>query len=1399
MRHDIDVQEYRDFAENLGKYSVGLTNIPVYKMDGSLSGYLDFAMPDFGMVATYGYSTLVAPSYVASARHNTGYQSLQFGNGAQYGATYKLINRNESTISDVDFHLPRLNKVVTEAAPAEVLDKTTMRTADKSRFSWYTRTGGGTQSQVSEDQTTQITLSGAYKWVSGGTINADTITTPSGTLRAIDYGPDNPLTSPLAIGTLSGDSGSPILAYDEIDQKWKLAGVLHGGTSAAAYGSTSMWEYIPDGYIQNISATNTSPDVTDSASGGSIYWDGNGITQNNASWSWSGLDTKYASIAPSERTNEELDATKDLRFNGAGGLITLNTPINMGAGKLQFSSDYTVASADGVNATWAGGGIEVDADKEVLWQVNGLANDALHKIGAGTLHINAVGRNPGSLNIGEGTAILDQQADASGNKQAFSSVTLVSGRPTVVLNDESQVATDQIFFGYRGGRLDLNGNTLSFKKINHTDSGATLLNHSDAAATLNITGYTAADVPFYKFTGSNPKGTPGTIYVYNNPYTKDTEYFQLNTSSYWYFPTDKSSTSTWTYLGTDADEAINHRLTQLNVQVFRGFLGETLENALNGVMNVNILPRNTTAITALTGGMNLNGNLDVASGTVVLSGQPVPHAGNVVVDDDWNTSLFKADQINVGSGAHFQVGEYAGVKANIVAADSSTLSFGYNDSEVAGEKSWRCYSAIYSDDVSCSQPVRSAEALTLLPASEVEGDVQLANNASLYLGKVNYQGSVTSTGSTIMTLDPNAAWTMTGNSNVSSLMAKRGSMLSMVPSGNWSAKTLKVDTLDATGLNLMLGVKPSTLESDKLIVKNSVSGGDNLLDVSLLIGSEEEVALTQDLVMVDAPAGTSHSYFSFADSYSGFSVYTPNYQVKDDNDRVLWVLESNKSAEPDPIPEPTPVPDVTPEPTPVPDVTPDPEPTPVPDVTPDPEPTPVPDVTPDPEPTPVPDVTPDPEPAPVPDVTPDPEPTPVPDVTPEPEPTPVPDVTPEPEPTPVPDVTPEPEPTPVPDVTPDPEPAPVPDVTPDPDPTPAPSAPTEDTSTAEQSAAEKAKAEEEAKSKAEAEAKAEAEEKAKEEAAKAEEEAKKPAFNPDDWFSVYDNLPLIQRTRALIASRQYIFSEAVSQLHNRTDSLRASPESNGSWATIEQKKGHFLGLDANQQTLNVGWDTRSDTQTAGINVSYTQGEVKGEGHEKHRLATVGAYYSWQSDAGWFFDSASRYMYLNQEITLDPALNINGMKKDSHMLAGSLRTGYQFALADDTLFISPFVGVTGGVMSGYTLKGEDASVSLSSSTPYFTSSGLMVQKRGVGALMPNINVSASLAYQYSPGKNGSTTTLSDRQSNRQYSAWSDNRYRGSVGLEGIIAPGLSLNAKVESSFGGEFKTDYSGLIGLSYHF
>lgn len=318
-------------------------------------------------------------------------------------------------------------------------------------------------------------------------------------------------------------------------------------------------------------------------------------------------------------------------------------------------------------------------------------------------------------------------------------------------------------------------------------------------------------------------------------------------------------------------------------------------------------------------------------------------------------------------------------------------------------------------------------------------------------------------------------------------------------------------------------------------------------------------------------------------------------------------------------------------------------------------------------------------------------------------------------------------------------------------------------------------------------------------AAQPEEAVSQPAFNPDDWFTIYDNQPLIQNTRAIIASRQYIFSEAIGQLYKRTDTLRASPESSGAWATLEHSKGGFLGLNATQQTLNVGWDKQNDAHTLGFTASYSQGEIKGKGQENHRLATAGAYYSWQSDAGWFADAASRVMYLNQEITLDPALGINGKKRNSALLAGSVRGGYQFSLAHDSLLISPFVGATAGALSGYSLQGQDAEAALSSANPWYATGGVIAQKRGLGEAMKNVNLTASIAWQYSPGKNGSKTTLADRQASRQYQAWSDNRYRANIGVEGVINKNVSLNAGIESSFGGVFKTDYSGIVGLSYHF
>lgn len=89
--------------------------------------------------------------------------------------------------------------------------------------------------------------------------------------------------------------------------------------------------------------------------------------------------------------------------------------------------------------------------------------------------------------MGDGTVVLKQQTTTG--QHAFASVGIVSGRSTVVLNDDKQVDPNSIYFGFRGGRLDLNGNSLTFDHIRNIDDGARIVNHNTSKnSTVTITG-----------------------------------------------------------------------------------------------------------------------------------------------------------------------------------------------------------------------------------------------------------------------------------------------------------------------------------------------------------------------------------------------------------------------------------------------------------------------------------------------------------------------------------------------------------------------------------------------------------------------------------------------------------------------------------------------------------------------------------------------------------------------------------------------------------------------------------------------------------------------------------------------------------------------------------------------
>lgn len=476
----IDYQTYLDFAANRGAFKPGLTQIPITGIDGTVYGTITVPMVDWAATDPSGVASLVNPMYVVSAKHNKGYTTVRYG-----GEAYHLVDKNESWS---DFHAPRLNKVVTEVAPYGMVEgvinhlKADTKYLQRGRYVSFFRAGSGTHEYLTYDANGKVTntqLMGAYKLMTGGTmptltgyangdyLNARTVAElfPSGN----NFLPTHPR---------AGDSGSPVVAYDTVNKNWVIVGVTSTVTSVG-----SNYATINDWFVNKSILEDTDAPVA--VNGGKATWvfdaqTGNGtITVGNASYEMHG------------QVGKDNGHGKHLTFNG-GGLIELAQDVNQGAAALTFNGHYTVQSQAGQDASWVGGGLILGEGSHVTWKVKGQKGDVMHVIGNGTLVVQGQGINEGGLKVGQGTVILDQQKDAQGQRQAFSSLNINSGRATVILKSADQVDPDTIRWGFRGGTLDVNGFDLTFHKLNHADEGAILANHSSKRATVNLRFYKTA-------------------------------------------------------------------------------------------------------------------------------------------------------------------------------------------------------------------------------------------------------------------------------------------------------------------------------------------------------------------------------------------------------------------------------------------------------------------------------------------------------------------------------------------------------------------------------------------------------------------------------------------------------------------------------------------------------------------------------------------------------------------------------------------------------------------------------------------------------------------------------------------------------------------------------------------
>lgn len=405
---------------------------------------------------------------------------------------------------------------------------------------------------------------------------------------------------------------------------------------------------------------------------------------------------------------------KNIAFIDKGnGTITLTSDIDQGAGGLYFEGDFIVSPTH--NETWKGAGISISDESTVIWKVNGVENDRLSKIGKGTLHVQGKGENKGSISVGDGTVILDQQADEQGKKQAFSEIGLVSGRGTVQLNDDKQFDTDKFYFGFRGGRLDLNGHSLTFKRIQNTDEGAMIVNHNTTqAANITITGY----------------------------------------------------------------DTINDDLKQLTNKrdiAFNGWFGETDENKHNGRLNLIYQPTAEDSTLLLSGGTNLNGDITQTKGKLFFSGRPTPHAynhlnerwskmenipqGEIVWDHDWINRTFKAENFYIQGGSAVVSRNVSSIEGNWTVSNNANATFGV----VPNQKNTICTRSDWTGLTTCkTENLTDTKVINSIPTTQINGSINLTDNATANVkGLAKLNGNVTLTNHSQFTLSNNA--TQTGN------------------------------------------------------------------------------------------------------------------------------------------------------------------------------------------------------------------------------------------------------------------------------------------------------------------------------------------------------------------------------------------------------------------------------------------------------------------------------------------------------------------------------------------------------------------------------------------------------------------------------------------------------------
>ncbi len=622
-----DLQYYMDFARNKGMFGVGATNIAVYYKDGTsvqnpvipimpnLDGYGQKMAAEnmhYGVLMGFGGCGLITPQFTAGAAH-VGENPVLFLTEDGNMSTVYYSSGYKTYVSDVE--VQRLNKIVTEVAYTPMADDAFMKTLRAGDWLW--RLGDGHQYNSAGEIVTSLTGSNTL----GGIVGVDSVSQGGGkdwlvmtNCRQNDWGSD--LRTPLDIGLMFGDSGSPLYAWDAANERFVFVVACSAGTTNAGFNNMGWLRSNPTRVQEGMDSFTV---VADQFSGTeTIIWSAQDATTGKGTLTQGDVSVAYTGKGSSNTDKNTLGLTFSTSDTENVQTLELQASVNMGAGAMTFDSGKWKLTEKDSASTFNSAGFIVNKGAELTLELTATSAEEWRKVGEGIMTIAGSGDNEAVLRVGGGTTQYNVTYDEDGNitgctlgnigetrlnrtnGYAASSVRLEGGVAILVLMQDGQfktnsVAGDTFTFGNEGGLLNLNGHDLSWGIINQQGSGA-------GARIGNFT----------------PQGeqTPG-----------------LATFTY---------TGTGTFSGCFMDEGSGEGKAQLAVKY---------NNAENGVWT-------------LTGNHSNAGGFTVEAGTMKLQGSLTPHV-HMTDRNDWTYATLSGSDVTVKSGATFQLSHHALMTGNV--------------------------------------------------------------------------------------------------------------------------------------------------------------------------------------------------------------------------------------------------------------------------------------------------------------------------------------------------------------------------------------------------------------------------------------------------------------------------------------------------------------------------------------------------------------------------------------------------------------------------------------------------------------------------------------------------------------------------------------------------------------